>query len=319
MKSHIRGVFVTSFALAVALTATTPATAALPPGDHLVTIGCQGENGRLIDVDVDDATGMLLGDPIAETQYQCGLQGAFDPVTGFIYYPQMGDNGVDNALYQADLDGMQLNLGDFHLSDSTAVEITSLAINSVGHAFGFDMDENLYSIDLTTAEVTLVGSSAQGGYSYQSLAFDRTDNTLYAMRDGVGSIYTVNVDTGAVTSTGISIPNYVMGITFDDAGLMYILTDDILSELSTYDFDTSTLTQLAGGALLSAGGNYYTQSAVYYGEVTGGGVIDNGGSGDGGSDVGGSGLAATGLNVVPLALCGLATLAVGVLVRRRRA
>ena len=267
------------------------AFAALPAGEHLVTIGCQGENGRLVDVNVDDASGTVIGAPISEAQFQCAVQGAFDPVTGYIYYPQMGDSNVNDALFKTDLDGNQTNLGDFTLNGTAVGNVTSLAIDSSGNAYLFDDAENLYSVDLETAALTLIGTSTVGS-SFESLAFDRTTDTLYALRQGGGTVYTVDVSTAALTDTGFDIANYVMGITFDDAGLMWVLTDDVLSELATFDVDSGTVTLIANGDLLNiAGDDYYTQSAVYYGEVTGGG--DGGGSE---SESGAGSLAKTGFD-----------------------
>ena len=291
-----------------------PANAAIPSGEHLVTLGCSSQNGRLVDVNPDTSEGTVIGPSFSDSRYNCALQAAFDPVSGFIYYPQLPTAFNEYALYKTDLTGDQSNIGDIHTADSTKIDLTSLAIDSNGNAYGYAMDEKFYSVNLETAEVTYIGTATSGGYSYQSLAFDRTDNTLYAMRDGSGFIYTVDVETGAATSTGISITNYVMGITFNDDGLMYILTDDNLSELATYNFDTNTKTILNGGTLLNVGGvNYYTQSAVYYGEVTGGAANSGGGA-----PSGSNGLAATGVNTVGFVGLGAVLIAAGAIARRRK-
>lgn len=290
-----------------------PVNAALPSGEHLITIGCQGENGRLVDVNVDDVSGTVIGSPISESQYQCGIQGSFDPVSGLIFYPQMGDNSVNDALFSTDLTGNQVNIGDFTLDGTVVPSVTSIAIDSSGNAFLFDDAENFYSLNLDTAELTQLGTSTTGS-DFESLAFDRTTDTLYALRQGGGTVYTVNVENGAVTDTGYDITNYVMGITFDDAGLMWVLTDDILSELATFDVGSGTVTIISNGDRLHIDGStYYTQSAVYYGEVTG----DGSGGGEENSS-GGETLAATGFNSGIAGFMSLTALLAGYAIRRIR-
>lgn len=58
---------------------------------------------------------------------------------------------------------------------------------------------NLYSIDLTTGDATIVGALGVTTGSQTGLTFDSASNLLYMLNEADSSVYAINYDTGAAT------------------------------------------------------------------------------------------------------------------------
>jgi hypothetical protein len=82
-------------------------------------------------------------------------------------------------------------------------------------AYAVDNGENLYSVDLSTATSTLIGST---GEFLEGLALS-PGGTLFAT-DGNGHLYTVNKATGASTLVGSTGLGDIEGLTFDGSTLL---------------------------------------------------------------------------------------------------
>jgi hypothetical protein len=82
-------------------------------------------------------------------------------------------------------------------------------------AYAVDNDENLYSVDLSTATATLIGST---GEFLEGIAIS-PGGTLFAT-DGFGNLYTLNSATGAATLVGSTGLGDVEGLAFDGNTLL---------------------------------------------------------------------------------------------------
>jgi hypothetical protein len=88
--------------------------------------------------------------------------------------------------------------GDVNLIGNMGVVMTDIAFDPTGALYGLSFGR-LYSIDRSTAAVTLIGNhSVPGG---NALVF-AADGTLYAAGNSSNSLYTINPSTGASTNLG---------------------------------------------------------------------------------------------------------------------
>ena len=109
-----------------------------------------------------------------------------------------------------------------------------------GCEYGAYGNPNIWIIDITTGDMSLVGSyDPEGtGLSFNSLAFDNTSGIMYGCSSD--ALYTVNMTTGASTLIGsfdLSVVSYMIGIAFDENGNLY---GDELTTDSLYKIDPST-------------------------------------------------------------------------------
>lgn len=235
-----------------------------------MAIGCGGANqGKFYDINPNDGTAVTVGAGHTEPGANCSYQGAFSPIDGFVYYIQGGASPVAFLVRADKTTGIHETIGQLQSPTNEPLHMASLAINSSGEAFGFDPSENFYSIDLTSGVATLVGSNATTMAAFYSLAFDPLTGVLYAALGGSFSpvLQTVNILTGAPTSTGVTLPHYVMGITVDEDALMWVLTNDNFSEVRSYNVMTNTWSTKSD--LLVGGSDVYSQSMFFYGTVGG--------------------------------------------------
>ena len=123
------------------------------------------------------------------------------------------DGTVYGAFYNADGSATELGIPDYANMTRTTIgtlenDYLVLAISKEGVLYGIAYDGNLYKIDKTNAQETLVGPTGievadeEGAY-YQSGEIDPSDNTFYwfgvPVADGETNLYTVNLETGAAT------------------------------------------------------------------------------------------------------------------------
>jgi len=110
-------------------------------------------------------------------------------------------------------DGFTGNLVEIDVTTGNGTVVGPTGLTSIGLAHNPNTNvtylrdfSSLYTVDLTTAAVTLVGSSGSG---ITALTFDMAFSTLYSINQGSGSVYTVDPATGTATligNTGISTP-----------------------------------------------------------------------------------------------------------------
>ena len=92
---------------------------------------------------------------------------------------------------------VQVGSGPIALPDSSTPVITDVAQSSTGQLFAISFD-NLYSIDILTAQAQLVGPLGRSGFN--ALAFDRQGNLFAA--SAAGDWARVNIQTGAAQILG---------------------------------------------------------------------------------------------------------------------
>lgn len=123
------------------------------------------------------------------------------------------DGTVYGAFYTADGSGTELGIPDYSTMTRTTIgalenDYLTLGITKEGVLYGIAMDGNLYKINTSNAQETLVGPTGvvvadeEGAY-YQTGEIDPADNTFYwfgiPVAEGICNLYTVNLETGAAT------------------------------------------------------------------------------------------------------------------------
>lgn len=133
--------------------------------------------------------------------YNLYIDMAYNPVDGMMYY-LCQDSQYTSYLKRSNLDSPS----EVETVGSFSIKLWTLAINSQGQAYGVAYEGgNLYEIDLTNANTTLVGPTGKEVQYTQSMAFDLdTDELLWAQfaTSNDHGLYQVNTETGAATSLG---------------------------------------------------------------------------------------------------------------------
>ncbi len=123
------------------------------------------------------------------------------------------DGSVYGEFYTSSLDGFELGVIDYNTLTRTTIgsltnSYVALGITSDNVLYGVASDGNLYKIDATTAQETLIGATgltvgnSWGDYYGQSGEIDYRTNTFYwaaVDTDHNCGLYTVNLTTGAAT------------------------------------------------------------------------------------------------------------------------
>ncbi len=107
--------------------------------------------------------------------------------------------------------------------------MTDLAFDPSGNLYGISFT-NLYQINSTTAQTTLVGSLRLTGVNANALVFG-TDGTLYAAANNTTNLYSVNVATGAATSLGTDGFSSAGDLAFNKGNLFLSSTTDQLVKI----------------------------------------------------------------------------------------
>ncbi len=143
---------------------------------------------RLFRIDPVFGTGNVVGPTNENWNFLCV---DVHPETGVIYAIR------DSALYTLDATTGAATLIK-NLTAPTLDQLTSLAINHQGEAYGTDIgNTGLFKIDLATGAMTHVGDIGQSGNWYNDLAFDSTGRLLAARFQG--GVYEVNLATHSET------------------------------------------------------------------------------------------------------------------------
>lgn len=210
----------------IAVGAAAPAYAepgVLPADNKIFAIDCANDDDAVI-WQVDPTTAALtpVGEPTLDAD--CAGPSAYDVTSGLGYWIQWDS---DDILMTADpATGALTEVGVIRLAGTdTPVEAASIAIGADGAAYilGYDGESNdLFSIDLDTAEVTYIGNVGGNG-GWWSFALNPADGKFYAY-DAYGLGLSL-IDVAAATATQIvsdaDSPLQVYGIAFDSSGNLW--------------------------------------------------------------------------------------------------
>ena len=150
-----------------------------------------------------------------ETWEYLGSQDISDDFSLIADATAVDNNGTTyGAFWAADASGNELGIIDYSIpSRSTIGQLVNtyaaMGITKDGQLYGIATDGNLYKIDKSTAQETVVGptgvtiANSQGQYYYQTGEIDQTDDTFYWLgvdiNTGSTALYTVDLNTGAAT------------------------------------------------------------------------------------------------------------------------
>ncbi|MDO4159582.1 MAG: choice-of-anchor J domain-containing protein [Prevotellaceae bacterium] len=141
---------------------------------------------------------------------------------------------VYGEFYTSNMSGIEFGIADYNAKTRTTIGTATnvyvaLGITSDKVMYGVANDGNLYRIDTTTGEETLVGatglviSNSEGRYYGQSGEIDQTTNTFYWAAidiNGNSALYTIDLTTGAASKIS-DFPDgeeiYSLSISYPDA------------------------------------------------------------------------------------------------------
>ncbi|MGB5873686.1 MAG: choice-of-anchor D domain-containing protein [Bacteroidota bacterium] len=173
------------------------------------TLGLNDPNpGSLITIDVATGAGTLIGTTGISHVPALAIKS-----TGEVF---VADPSTDCRLWRVDA------------ASGASVLIAPTGLFYI-HALAFDVNDVLYAVDMwsrdlyivndSTAASTLIGSP---GVAVRGLAFDPTDNTLWASVGGEDSIFTIDVSTGSATLVGkTGLGGGTPDLCFDRLGNLY--------------------------------------------------------------------------------------------------
>lgn len=216
MSATIR---VVSILLAISTTALANDGASAPAkasaGTCYASTGGRGPDaGSLLTIDLETGEGTVVG-----ATGKDAVPGLAINSTGSIYGTTVDKQGNASELILIDADdGSAVTLGSTGI---TTIEGIAFDANDV--LFGVANDGDLYTIDTTNAQVTLVGDTEVFGAA--GLAFDPTDGGLFLSGGGLAEdeIYSVDPATAAATLIGLTNTDSAAtpDIVFDDDGNMF--------------------------------------------------------------------------------------------------
>lgn len=242
-----------------------PASAqTLPANDDLYAIACNSgiPNLQLLALDPLTGTGTSVGAGTGPGDSDCAGQAAWNPVTGASYYVLW--DGEDRLASIDVTTGVSTTIGPFNGPDWTGGD--SIAIGRDGTAYLIS-DSELFSLDLATAEVGLIGST--GFPNIWGFAYDPVTDAFYGLDDD-GNLYTIDTVTGAatlVTTFALGTTTNSYSLQFDSAGVLWIENDypgviDLSAELWSVN-PTTFAAELAGPIQLADASVYvYTESLL---------------------------------------------------------
>ena len=147
-----------------------------------------GNPDRLFRIDNSTGAGTVIGPTNFNWNFRCVT---FNPATGTLY------GSTDNNLYTMNT---ATGAATFvaQISGPNLDQLTALAINSAGQAYGTDIgDTDLFSINLETGQATWIASVGQSGNWFNDLAFDSA-GVLHGARFN-GGVYKIDLTTAVQT------------------------------------------------------------------------------------------------------------------------
>lgn len=207
---------------------------------------------------------------VGVTQGRIGTEAgaAYDPTTSTIFNVQSDDlaDPIVTALYRIPAEPPTDENGD--VIDGPLVEelvgttegiyVDGLAIDSEGNAFASDfrLTDSLYSVDLETGDLSLVGSFGLDFDVEEDSGLDfAPDGTLYGITED-SNLYTIDTETGAATfvneiidvATGELVPADIEGFAIADAAnlapLARVESDNDIDEIPQEVLDANGLNLL---------------------------------------------------------------------------
>jgi hypothetical protein len=245
---------------------------ALPESDRVYVLPCdrfQEPDGHLFEVDTRSGTSTRDAIRVGSwdrptdadlfegaSKYGCASSGSYNPKDGLAYWASWTG---EEYLISIDLKtGINTVVGAFKtmkdvggVQTLVSVSVNAIAINSDGEAWvtsGSENPSNLYSLDLNTGLMTLVGptkveegaDNADRNLNY--IAWDPVTDKVYGYNSGSKYLYTVNTETGEFTkfsSTQLFGGFDVYALTFDSAGQVWGANVEVafgpLSDLSRFE------------------------------------------------------------------------------------
>lgn len=204
---------------------------------------------------------------VGVTQGRIGTEAgaAYDPTTSTVFNVQSDDltDPLVTALYRIPIESPTDENGD--IIDGPLVEqlvgttegiyVDGLAIDSEGNAFASDfrLTDSLYSVDLETGDLSLVGSFDLDFDVDEDSGLDfAPDGTLYGITED-SNLYTIDTETGAATfvneiidvATGELVPADIEGFAIADAAtlapLARVESDNDIDEIPQEVLDANGL------------------------------------------------------------------------------
>lgn len=224
----IRSAVVTAAVAFGLIAVASPAQAAppaIPDGERLVAASCLGPQYPDVTLlEVDSATGAstALGSDTVNGNF-CGYQGAWDRVTGDYYFTTW-DSPESVLLSWDPVTGVITEIGAI-AEEEVSLNPYALVIDLEGNAY-FNYFNDLYSLDLETAEAILLGELTAVTTSAWGFSVDPVTGELYLLEED-GDLFLVDPD--AVTATYVASwplsedAQYTYGLAIDSAGTAWVV------------------------------------------------------------------------------------------------
>jgi len=270
-----RTVAVSIALVAITLPSAAHAAPALLPGtDTVFTIECDqaGETIPALQLfSVDPTTAALTsigaGDP-SVTDSNCAGPAVTDPVTDAVYFI---DQSRDNASLTSisPTTGSSSVIAEFRLASdgTTTIYPDALAIDPAGEAYAVRSGE-LYSLDLATALLELIGDGDSGADRIYALAAHPVTGTIFGVSsNGPSELFSFDPVSGEATSIVSISQTNIYSMAFDSTGTLWLTNYNNASdetELATVDIDdwNATYATVASMTLVSdpTYSGFYVQS-----------------------------------------------------------
>ena len=187
--------------------------------------GYKGVEGNLYTVDTENAATTLVAPLMVSGRTPIGLRGlAVHPGTGVFYGVTAANaSSIPRSLVTIDpVNGNVTRVGDL-LYDASDIEF-----DQDGTCYAWISDtRQLGTVNLDTGAVTLRGRELDRGALKGGFAFAGNGKALVASTGGGGTLDTVDLATGAVTTgpalSGAKFPDVVGGLTFSPKGVLYAI------------------------------------------------------------------------------------------------
>ena len=274
MKKSLSVSAVIALSAALVLSASSAANAAidpplLPPAQTLYNIDCDDAAPQLWSFTTDGASTPIGAAGPGESCAGGAQTSPVDGKTYVIFY-----NG-ETRLATVDLTtGVISPIAQVNGATNGAWQ---LVITNSGAAFITD-NVSLYTIDLTTATTTLVGSMTP--FLPGAMAYDSLTDTIYGFSQGnTLAIYTIDRATGAATDTGHggnwpvaaclnggNGPGSPDGAVFDSNGIAWIQSDSCVSNIMAWD-PVNNIAWMVGELYDATNTVYPPEGATYYSET----------------------------------------------------
>lgn len=232
-------------ALALSAAPAIASAAPLPEGDRIYALTCTaGSLGTLYELDVESVEATPVGDWVNPdtSVFSCAGPGAFHPTERVGYWISWVSSISRSYLISVDLEtGVNTNIGLFTLDDEPYYTPLALAIDGEGRAWAtsFVLSDVLFSVDLETAELTVVGPTGlMAGANNYGLAWDPVTDEVYGYNTFTRDLYLVDTATGAFTlfAEDFSTSLVPYALAFDSAGQLWGINGDVVSaSLSALD------------------------------------------------------------------------------------